>query len=132
MSFTQRRGFLRSGELDAKEIYAELDYIHQVLNALSFPLGERVFLDHSADVFSRRIYCMRPGLTIRLPVLKKEDDGWVIFIQDRSGEAATSNITITAPAGKLINASATSSITSAYGKKLIQWDFEEGKYFEIL
>ena len=128
---SQRRGFLR-GDFTPQGVYAELDYVHQVLNGLDFPSGLRIFQDYEATVQDSRIYCLRPGLTIRLPVLRRENDGYVIFIQDRSGDASGSPITIQAPPGQVINGAATVTISANYGKKAIQWSFDEGNWFEVI
>lgn len=128
---TQRRGFL-GGEYDAQAIYAELDYLHQVLNQLGFPEEVITFSDYNASVFDQRIACKRSGLTIRLPSLGKEDDGWTVFIKDKSGAAASSNISILPSTGKTIDASTSVSISTNYGYKKIQWDFRDDRFYEIV
>ncbi len=128
---SQRRGIVRR-EFSPQDIYAELDYIHQVLNGFDPP--KQVFVDYDVTVYDTRISCMKPSLLLRLPVLREEDDGWVIYIQDRSGDAAVTT-SITAPPGKLIHrttASAQSvSLTTAYQGIKIQWDFKNNAYYEI-
>lgn len=130
MTIQQRRGFIRS-EFSEKDVYGELDYVHQTINGLAFPFGDRKYQDYNATVFDRRIYAMR-GITIRLPVLRSEDEGWTLFIQDRNGTAASSNVTIIPPPGKTINGASSKVISTNYGKVAIQWDAEAGNYFEIL
>lgn len=132
MTASQRRGFFRDGNFTPQSVYAELDYVHQVLNSLNSPIGTRVFSDYVASSKDQRIYCLRSGLTIRLPVLRQENDGYILFVQDRSGEAASGNITIQAPPGFLINGQSTSVISTNYGKKAVQWDASEGNWFEVI
>lgn len=131
MTIDQRRGLV--GETyDQSAINAELAHLHKRVNELLFPSRRKVFTDYQATVFDRRIACMRGGITVRLPLLKKEDDGAQFFISDRSGEAATSNITISVPPDVSIGASSTLTISANYGFKAIEWDFKENKYFEIV
>lgn len=127
----QRRGFIRR-EWSPGEVYAELDYIHQILNGFTPP--KQLFQDYQVTVYDTRLACMQPALTLRLPVLRQEDDGWTIYIQDRSGDAAVA-ISIIAPPGFLINNTTaptqTVTLTTAYQGKTIQWDFKNNAYYEI-
>lgn len=131
MTIDQRRGLV--GETyDAGAVNAELAHLHKRMNELLFPERVKIFEDYRATVFDRRIACMQGGITVRLPLLGKEDDGAQFFISDRSGDAGASNITITSPPGVDIGAGTTLTISSAYGFKSVEWGFKENKYFEIV
>lgn len=125
---SQRRGFVKEG-FGFREVNAELDFIHQVLNALNYPIPEKVIKNYVASVADRRISCMRAGITITLPSLGEDDDGWLIFIQDRSGDATASPITVLPPKGVLIRGATSATISTDYGSQSLQWDFGENQFF---
>jgi hypothetical protein len=74
---------------------------------------------------------MRGGVTIVIPLLKEDDDGWTLFIKDKSGVAGSQNITIAFPPGILCEGFPTLLIATNYGSKRIQWDFKEQEFFQI-
>jgi hypothetical protein len=127
---TQKRGFIKE-TFNVREVNGEIDYLHQRLNELGFPLEEKILTDYTASVADDRIACMRPGLTIVIPLLKEDDDGWVLFIKDKSGEAGTSPITLSFPPGITCEGATTLTISSNYGSRTIQWDFKEQEFFQI-
>lgn len=128
----QRRGFLEK-QYEPGAARRELDHVHQRLNQERFPPGKEIFEDYKVSVFDERIYCLRHSLTVTLPSLKKEDDGFIVFISDRSGKAATSGQrhTIKAPPGKTVNGASSVTIATNYGEQVIQWSFERDEFFTV-
>lgn len=125
---TQRRALPLN---DKFSVPGELDNIHRIMNLFAMPPGKNVFEDYALTGQDRRIYCMRSGINLRLPVLREIDHGLIIFIKDKSGLAGSSSIVITPQPGADIEGASSLSISTNFGKYYLQWDFMEGSYFLV-
>lgn len=127
-NIAQRRGYV-----DDPSQNAELNEIYKATNA--FQKDKKIFANYTASFQDRRVSFMNRGLTLTLPAIHKEADGYIIFISDKSGEASLANQTVQANTGKQIGTTSglVSSIimSSNYGFLELQWDQLKDTWYQI-
>lgn len=128
----QRRAFLESLTVDS--VNGELDEIYKILNALYKPITTNIFEDYTVSIFDRFISCKRSGITVTLPLLKEFQDGFVLEVQDQSGEAGSANITIlpATGSGMTFNGASSLVINSNYGYKKFRFSFSDNAFYVMI